>query len=179
MVVGGRHGAGGARRFVSINLNSRPGTSPHQGGWVMDSKTQPVRYIGIDVAKTQVTVHVRPDAISFTHVVARTFIAELPQLGSVDRHKIAALVGLAPMNRDSGRMRGERHIKGGRPQIRSPLFAACLSAIQHNPPLRRFYQRQLTAGKPKRLALVAVMRKLVCSANVILRTQQPWLHVQS
>ena len=69
-------------------------------------------------------------------VVARTFIAELPELGTVDRHKIAALVGLAPMNHDSGKMRGERHISGGRPQIRSPLFAACLSVIQHNPPLR-------------------------------------------
>jgi len=112
-------------------------------------------------------------------VVARTFIAELPELGTVDRHKVAALVGVAPMNRDSGRRRGERHIGGGRPQIRSPLFAACLSVIQHNPPLRRFYLRLTAAGKPKRLALVAVMRKLVCIANAILRTQQPWLHVQS
>jgi transposase len=112
-------------------------------------------------------------------VVARTFIAELPELGAVDRHKIAALVGLAPMNRDSGRMRGERHIKGGRPQIRSPLFAACLAVIQHNPPLRGFYQRLVAAGKAKRLALVAVMRKLVCIANAILRTQHPWAHAQS
>lgn len=109
-------------------------------------------------------------------IVARTFIAELPELGTVDRHKIAALVGLAPMNRDSGRTRGERHIKGGRPQIRAPLFVACLAVIQHNPPLRRFYQRLVKAGKPKRLALVAVMRKLVCIANAILRTQQPWAH---
>lgn len=112
-------------------------------------------------------------------IVARTFIAELPELGTVDRHKIAALVGLAPMNRDSGRMRGERHIKGGRPQIRAPLFVACLAVIQHNQPLRRFYQRLVKAGKPKRLALVAVMRKLVCIANAILRTQQPWAQAQS
>lgn len=112
-------------------------------------------------------------------VVARTFIAELPELGTVDRHKIAALVGLAPMNRDSGSSRGERHIKGGRPQIRSPLFAACLSVIQHNRPLRAFYLRLVQAGKPKRLALVAVMRKLVCIANAILRTKQPWAQAQS
>jgi transposase len=112
-------------------------------------------------------------------VVARTFIAELPELGTVDRHKIAALVGLAPINRDSGRTRGERHIKGGRPQIRSPLFAACLSVIQHNPPLRDFYRRLVNAGKPKRLAIVAVMRKLVCIANAILRNQQPWAHAHS
>jgi len=112
-------------------------------------------------------------------VVARTLIAELPELGTVDRHKIAALVGLAPMNRDSGRMRGERHIKGGRPQIRAPLFAACLSVIQHNPPLRRFYLRLVQAAKPKRLAIIAVMRKLVCIANSMLRTQTPWAHAQS
>jgi len=112
-------------------------------------------------------------------IVARTFIAELPELGTVDRHKIAALVGLAPMNRDSGRQRGERHIKGGRPQIRAPLFVACLSVIQHNLPLRRFYQRLVNAGKPRRLALVAVMRKLVCIANAILRTQQPWAHAET
>lgn len=112
-------------------------------------------------------------------IVARILIAELPELGTVDRHQIAALVGLAPMNRDSGRMRGERHIKGGRPQIRSPLFTACLSVIQHNPPLRGFYQRLVKAGKPKRLALVAVMRKLICIANAMLRNQQPWAHAQS
>jgi transposase len=75
-------------------------------------------------------------------------------------------------------MRGERHIKGGRPQIRTPLFAACLSVIQHNPPLRSFYRRLVGAGKPKRLALVAVMRKLVCIANAMLRTQQPWAQAQ-
>jgi transposase len=112
-------------------------------------------------------------------VVARTLIAELPELGTIDRHKVAALVGLAPMNRDSGTMRGERHIKGGRPQIRAPLFAACLAVIQHNPPLRAFYRRLVQAGKPKRLALVAVMRKLVCIANAILRTRQPWAYAQS
>jgi transposase len=112
-------------------------------------------------------------------IVARTLIAELPELGTVDRHKIAALVGLAPINRDSGKMRGQRHIKGGRPQVRAPLFVACLSVIQHNPPLRRFYQRLVQAGKPKRLALVAAMRKLVCIANAILRTQMPWAHAQS
>ena len=112
-------------------------------------------------------------------IVARIFIAELPELGTVDRHKIAALVGLAPINRDSGKARGERHIQGGRPQIRSPLFAASLSVIQHNPPLRDFYRRLVKAGKPKRLALVAVMRKLVCIANAIWRSQQPWAHAHN
>lgn len=107
-------------------------------------------------------------------VVARTFIAELPELGTVDRHKIAALVGLAPLNRDSGRSTGQRHIRGGRPQVRAPLFIACLAVVRHNAPLRAFYLRLVEAGKPKRVALVAVMRKLVCIANAILRQQQPW-----
>jgi len=107
-------------------------------------------------------------------VVARTFLAELPELGSVDRHKIAALVGLAPVNRDSGRQRGQRHIKGGRSQVRAPLFVACLAVIRHNKPLSAFYQRLVRAGKPKRVALIAVMRKLVCIANAMLRSQLPW-----
>lgn len=107
-------------------------------------------------------------------VVARTFLAELPELGSVDRHKIAALVGVAPVNHDSGRRRGQRHIKGGRSQVRAPLFVACLAVIRHNKPLSAFYQRLVCAGKPKRVALIAVMRKLVCIANAVLRSQLPW-----
>jgi transposase len=107
-------------------------------------------------------------------VVARVFIAELPELGTLDRHRIAALVGLAPVSRDSGRSRGERHIQGGRPQVRAPLYIACMSALQHNPVLKAFYQRLLAAGKARRVALVAVMRKLVVIANAVLRDNRPW-----
>jgi transposase len=107
-------------------------------------------------------------------VVARVFIAELPELGAVDRHRIAALVGLAPINRDSGRSRGQRHIQGGRPQVRAPLYAACMSAIQHNPALKAFYQRLLAAGKVKQLAMIAAMRKLLTIANAVLRDNRPW-----
>jgi transposase len=107
-------------------------------------------------------------------VVARTFIAELPELGTVDRHQIAALVGLAPINRDSGRSRGERHIHGGRPQIRAPLFTAAMAATRHNPALKAFYERLVTAGKNRRVALIAVMRKLVVIANAVLRDNRPW-----
>lgn len=112
-------------------------------------------------------------------IVARTFIAELPELGTVDRHRIAALVGLAPVNHDSGRYRGQRHIKGGRSQVRRPLFVACLSVVQHNRMLRTFYDRLLRAGKPKRLALIAVMRKILVIANAILRDQKPWLEAKA
>jgi transposase len=85
-------------------------------------------------------------------VVARTLLVELPELGTVDRHQIAALAGVAPMNRDSGRYRGRRRIQGGRVEVRAPLYMACLVAIRHNPPLRGFYRRLREAGKPPRLA---------------------------
>jgi len=112
-------------------------------------------------------------------VVARTLIVELPELGTVDRHQIAALAGVAPMNRDSGRYRGKRRIQGGRVEVRAPLFMACLVAIRHNPPLRRFYQRLREAGKPARLALVAVMRKLLTTLNAIIRDNRAWADAQS
>ena len=105
-------------------------------------------------------------------VVARTLIAELPELGQVDRHQIAALAGIAPMNRDSGRYRGKRKIQGGRVEVRAPLYMACLVAIRHNPALKSFYRRLRDAGKPARLALVAARRKLLTILNAILRDQQ-------
>ena len=112
-------------------------------------------------------------------VLARTLIAELPELGRVDRHQIAALAGVAPMNRDSGRYRGKRKIQGGRVEVRAPLYMACLVAIQHNPALKFFYRRLRDAGKPARLALVATMRKLLTILNAMLRDRRPWAHAQS
>ena len=102
-------------------------------------------------------------------VVARTFLAELPELGTLDRHQIAALAGVAPVNRDSGRQRGQPHIQGGRRQVRAPLFMAALAAIRHNAAIKAFYERLLAAGKNRRVAIVAVMRKLVVIANAVLR----------
>jgi len=107
-------------------------------------------------------------------VVSRTFIAELPELGLVDRHEIAALVGVAPYTQESGRWRGKRQIKGGRPQIRAALYMACLSVIQYNKPLSAFYHRLLKRGKCKKLALVAVMRRLVVIANAMLKAGTSW-----
>ncbi len=107
-------------------------------------------------------------------VVARTLIAELPELGRVDRHQIAALAGVAPMNRDSGRYRGKRKIQGGRVEVRAPLYMACLVAIRHNPALKSFYRHLRDAGKPARLALVAAMRKLLTILNAMLRDGKPW-----
>ncbi len=108
------------------------------------------------------------------NLVARTLLAELPELGSVDRHQIAALAGVAPFSRDSGRKTGKRFIRAGRVQIRMPVYMASLVAIRHNATLRAFYQRLRAAGKPGRVALVAVMRKLLTILNAMLRDNQPW-----
>jgi hypothetical protein len=121
----------------------------------------------------------KTDAIGVGDVLARALIAELPELGRVDRHQIAALAGVAPMNRDSGRYRGKRKIQGGRVEVRAPLYMACLVAIQHNPALKVFYRRLRDAGKPARLALVATMRKLLTILNAMLRDRRPWAHAQS
>ena len=108
-------------------------------------------------------------------VTARTLIADLPELGTLSRRRIAALVGVAPFNRDSGTMRGKRTVWGGRASVRATLYMAALSASRCNPTLKRFYQRLTDAGKPKKLALTALMRKLLTILNAILRDGKPWL----
>lgn len=105
---------------------------------------------------------------------ASTLLAHLPELGQLNRRKIAALVGVAPFNRDSGRCRGRRSIWGGRAQVRKTLYMATLTAVRFNPILQAFYQRLLDAGKPKKVALVACMRKLLLILNAILRSRKPW-----
>jgi transposase len=112
-------------------------------------------------------------------IVARTLLAELPELGTVDRHQIAALAGVAPFSRDSGRKKGKRVVRAGRVQVRGPIYMACLVAIRYNPPLKSFYRRLRAAGKPARLALVAVMRKLLTILNAMLRDNTPWACVEN
>ena len=106
--------------------------------------------------------------------MARTLLAELPELGTLNRKQVAALVGVAPLNRDSGTLRGKRTVWGGRAQIRAPLFMCTLVAVRHNPVLKVFYQRLRTAGKPPKVALTACMRKLVTILNAMLKHQTPW-----
>ena len=105
---------------------------------------------------------------------AAMLIAELPELGRLERRQIAALVGVAPFNRDSGSMRGKRMISGGRAQVRRSLYMAALVATRFNPVIARFYQRLLAAGKPKKVALVACMRKLLTILNAMVRSGKPW-----
>lgn len=106
--------------------------------------------------------------------VARTLIAELPELGHVDRRAVAKLGGVAPLCHDTGKTRGQRRIGGGRASVRCALYMAALVASRHNPALKALYQRLLRAGKAKKLALTALMRKLLVILNAILRDRHPW-----
>jgi transposase len=105
---------------------------------------------------------------------AQMMIASLPELGRLTRREIAALVGIAPYNRDSGAYHGQRHIAGGRATLRSRLYMAVLVATRHNTVIRTFYQRLLAAGKPKKVALVAAMRKMLTILNAMVKTQKSW-----
>jgi transposase len=108
--------------------------------------------------------------------IARTLIAELPELGRLDRRQIAALTGVAPFNRDSGTLRGRRTIAGGRPVVRAALYMSVLVSIRRKLPLAATYHRLRAAGKPAKVAIVACMRKLVTILNAILRDKKPWVN---
>jgi transposase len=108
-------------------------------------------------------------------VLSTTLLANLPELGRLNGKQIAALVGVAPLNRDSGRFRGKRTIWGGRARVRTALYMGTLVATRYNPVIRPFYQRLLAAGKPKKVALTACMRKLVTILNAMVRSQSSWL----
>ncbi|KAB1079169.1 transposase, partial [Methylobacterium soli] len=106
--------------------------------------------------------------------IARTLLAEMPELGVLDRRQIAALTGLAPFTRQSGQWRGKSFIAGGRASVRSALFMGALVATRHNPTLKAFRDRLVAAGKPKMVALIATARKLLTILNAILRSSTPW-----
>jgi len=107
-------------------------------------------------------------------VLTLTLLAELPELGTLGRRQVAALVGVAPLNRDSGTLRGKRTVWGGRAKVRAALYMAALVATRFNPVIRAFYQKLLAAGKPKKVALTACMRKLLTILNAMLKYHTPW-----
>jgi transposase len=107
-------------------------------------------------------------------VLASTLLGELPELGKLNRKQMAKLVGVAPLNRDSGTMRGKRTVAGGRASVRKALYMATLSATRSNPLIRSFYQRLCQLGKPKKVALVACMRKLLTILNAMMRHRKQW-----
>lgn len=113
-------------------------------------------------------------AKSVGRVTAVTLLADLPELGQLDRKEIAALVGVAPMNRDSGRKRGYRRTQGGRPEVRSALYMSTLSGIRYNPILKAQYDQLVKRGKEKKVAITACMRKMLTILNAMMRDQQPF-----
>ncbi|MBR1165332.1 IS110 family transposase [Bradyrhizobium elkanii] len=109
-----------------------------------------------------------------SNTLARTFLAEVPELGTLNRRQIASLAGLAPFTRQSGRWKGKSMIGGGRAKLRAGLYMAALSASRYHPQLKVFYRRLVTAGKPKMVALIAVARKVLTTLNAMLRDQKQW-----
>lgn len=107
-------------------------------------------------------------------VTSFTLVSALPELGSLNRRQIAALVGVAPLNSDSGTHRGRRRVSGGRAHVRRTLYMAAMSARVHNPPIKTFYERLVRAGKPGKVAMVACMRKLLTTVNAMLRDGTSW-----
>lgn len=113
-------------------------------------------------------------AVGVGSTTARTMLSQLPELGRLNRRQIAALVGVAPFNHDSGKHRGQRSIRGGRSEVRAVLYMATLTAVRHNAQIRTFYERLLAAGKKPRVAIIACARKLLTILNAMMRTKQPW-----
>jgi transposase len=112
-------------------------------------------------------------------IIARTMIGELPEIGSLDRRQIAALAGLAPWTRQSGQWKGRSFIGGGRAAVRSALFMGAVTAARWNPPLKAMWERLRAAGKPRRVALIAVARRLLTILNAIARSGQPWRNAEA
>ena len=108
-------------------------------------------------------------------MVSRTLLADVPELGHLNRKQFAALIGVAPLARDSGTLRGKRTVWGGRAPVRAVLYMGTLVATRRNPVIRAFYGRLVTAGKPKNVALIACMRKLLTILNAMMRMNTTWL----
>lgn len=128
----------------------------------------------VQVPEWQHNVDILMSAHGVGRVLAYTLLSELPELGRLNRKEIAALVGVAPMNRDSGSKTGKRFIRGGRHKVRTVLFVSMLSAIQHHPTIKPMYQRMVAAGKPKKVALIACARKQITVLNAMMKNRTYW-----
>ena len=127
-----------------------------------------------EVEQWQATYHIVTSVPGIGDGVAYTLLGELPELGQLTHKQIAALTGLAPFNHDSGKLRGKRRIRGGRAPIRTVLYMAMLSAIQHNPVMKAFYTKLVGQGKHKKVAITACMRKMMVILNAMVRDQKEW-----
>lgn len=126
------------------------------------------------VPQWQHNVDILMSAHGVGKVLAYTLLSELPELGKLSRREVAALVGVAPMNRDSGNRSGKRYIRGGRHKVRTVLFMSMMTAIQHNPTIKPMYQRLLAAGKPKKVAIIACARKQLIMLNAMMKNRTYW-----
>jgi transposase len=178
------------RELVALRVAERNRMREIQSSWVGRDLEASVAALAarIEAIDAEIERHVRGSPIwrvqenllktvpGVGDVVARSLIAELPELGTLSRRKIAALVGLAPVSNDSGQFRGKRSIRGGRSAIRTALYMAAVTASRCNPAIAALYKRLCAAGKPPKLALTACMRKLLVILNAIARDQKPWQH---
>lgn len=138
--------------------------------WVNDHLEQEVA----EVSEWQQTYHLITSVPGIGAGVAHTLLGELPELGTLTNRQISALCGLAPYNRDSGKLKGKRRIRGGRAPVRTILYMAMLSAIQHNPVMKAFYHHLVSQGKHKKVAITACMRKLMTILNAMVRDNRAW-----
>ena len=168
----------------TMEMNRRQKAAKHLGSshrrlikWLdndIDSITVKLTKEVSGIAAWQRTYEVISSAPGIGDGVAYTLLGELPELGQLNNRQIAALCGLAPFNRDSGKMKGKRRIRGGRAPIRTVLFMAMLSAIQHNPVIKQFYKHLVDQGKNKKVAITACMRKMITILNTMVRNNQEW-----
>ena len=156
--------------------------------WMRDAITEHLQFLYAQLAAVEENLdrHVRQSALwqekaellrnvpGVGRVLCWTLLSHLPELGQVGDKQLAALVGLAPFNCDSGTLRGQRHIWGGRAELRRALYMAALSAVRYNPTIAAFYQRLRAAGKAGKVALVACMHKLLIILNAVVRNRRPW-----
>jgi len=185
-----KHGALVARRNQLLELISQENNRLKQS-WDEDAKEsirdvlkvlkKQLKSIDSQLAKmlkadsgNQRTIEILQSAKGVGPVMISTLIAELPELGSLNRAEVAKLVGVAPINRDSGKKSGKRFIGGGRGQVRRVLYMATLVAIRHNPTIKSFYQRLKSKGKESKVAIVACMRKFITILNLMVKTDQLW-----
>jgi transposase len=161
---------------LSASLNQRPRLAEHIT-WLeqeIDSLTDEIQQT-IQATPLFAEKHkILRSAKGIGPITASILLSDLPELGQLNRQKIAALVGVAPFNNDSGRRRGHRRIKGGRSSVRNVLYMAAVVASRFNPVIQQFYKRLLAAGKLKKVALVACMRKLLTILNAMIRDMSPW-----
>jgi transposase len=163
-------------RRPTVAPRLRPGLDAHLN-WLGEQIAELDRAVEQTVAEdpaTQAKATLLRSIPGIGPVVASTLVGLLPELGTLDRRQIAALVGVAPLNRDSGTRRGPRAIWGGRGAVRAMLYMAVVSGIVHNPVLKPFHQRLRSQGKPTKMAMVACMHKLLTIANALLRDGVPW-----